>query len=373
MSRHSYLTLVLIALSAVCVAAPLWAAKTEVGGHVKLVLFDDVYGQRTGTSVADPIPKKHQYGGFSFTEMILYVSSELTDRVSVDLQPFFSASTGATPQFGKDIGAQRPAPASIEPEFHGWVRAAVKVALPHGYEVSAGIVKPRFTWEYGGELFWEDEYNGSKFATNNYLGAMHETGIEVYKGFEMGNYSLPAYLYVLNGGYEFGDNNNRPMVMIHAEPEFGALRLLGSLAGGRYDDDLENTFMRWAAGAAYEWKNLSLRGEYAGGVWKDSYAFIDSTVIDAKPKGFYVKASYRYAPWGRVSVNYNVADHNFSGFFYTGTSVGEKYTTITPVLQFYASESSVILLQGDIANWEKSDGSQKLDFSRITLGWRTTF
>jgi len=367
MSRHGYLLLAMLFLATACIAVPLQAAKTEVGGHIKLVLYDDVYGQRTGTAVPDPVAKHHEYGGFILREMILYVSSELTDRVSVDLQPVFDASSGATPRFGKDIGAQKTAAKDINPEFGGWVKAVVKVALPRGYEVSAGIVKPRFTWDYGAELFWDDVINGSKFTANTSLGAMHDAGIELYKSFEAGNYSFPAYLYVLNGAYEFSDNNRGPMVMLHTEPEFGPVRFLGSFANGRYDDAYHNSVTRWAAGFATEWRNLTFRTEYAGGLWKDYPQ--GSEIIDRKPKGFYAKASYRFIPWARATIDYSVADQNWS----TGSTVGEKFITVTPSLQIYASESSVIIVQYDIADWKRLDGSEKLDFNRMTLGWRTTF
>ena len=339
MSRHSYLALAAVLCLMLCLAVPLWAAKTEIGGHVKLVLFDDVFGQRTGTAVPDPVAKHHEYGGFILREMILYVSSELNDRVSVDLQPVFDASSGATPKFGKDIGAQKNAASSIEGEFGGWVKAIVKVALPRGYELSAGIVKPRFTWEYGAELFWEDVINGSKFAANTNLGAMHDSGIELYKSFEAGKYSIPAYLYVLNGGTEFSDNNRGPTAMIHVEPEFGPVRFLGSFADGRYDDAYHKSMMRWAAGFATEWRALAFRTEYAGGLWKE-WPAAGTATIDKKPKGFYAKASYRFAPWGRATIDYNIADHNFS----SKSSVGEKYITVTPSLQIYASESSIVAL-----------------------------
>ena len=367
MSRHSYLLLAMLLFVTCCVAAPLQAAKTEIGGHLKLVLYDDVYGQRTGTAVPDPVAKHHEYGGFLLREMILYVSSELTDRVSVDLQPEFDASSGATPKFGKDIGAQKTAAKDISGEFGGWVKAVVKVALPRGYELSAGIVKPRFTWDYGAELFWEDEVNGSKFTANTSLGAMHDSGVELYKSFDVGNYSIPSYLYVLNGGNEFSDNNRGPMGMIHVEPEFGSLRFLGSFAEGRWDDAYSKGVMRWSAGFATEYRNLTFRTEYAGGTWEQYPA--GSDVIDRTPKGFYAKASYRFVPWARATIDYNVADQNWSGT----TTVSEKYTTITPSLQIYAAESSVIIVQYDVANWKKSDGSEKLDFNRMTLGWRTTF
>ena len=72
--------------------------------------------------------------------------------------------------------------------------------LPYEVEAAFGIVKPRFTWDYGTELFWEEKIHGGKFSCNDYLGAMHETGIELYKPIELSGVSLPTYFYLLNGG-----------------------------------------------------------------------------------------------------------------------------------------------------------------------------
>jgi len=369
MSRQSYCLPAVMFLVMFCIAAPFHVAKAEttLGGHVKLVLYDDISGQRTGTAVPDPVPRHHEYGGFLLREMILYVYADMTDRVSVDLQPVFDASSRATPRFGYDIGESKTPAGDIEPGFGGWVKAVVNVSLPRGYEVSTGIVKPRFTWDYGAELFWEDEINGSKFTANTSLGAVHDAGIEVYKNFEVGDYSIPSYLYILNGGEEFSDNNRGPTVMLHAEPEFGPARFLGSFMRGRYDDDYNKTMTRWAAGFATEWRNLAFRTEYAGGLWED-YP-VDSEMMDRKPEGFYMKASYRFVPWARATINYSVADLNLT----SKSTVGEKYITVTPSLQLYAAESAVLIVQYDIADWRKDDGSEKLDFNRVTLGWRATF
>jgi hypothetical protein len=64
-----------------------------------------------------------------------------------------------------------------------------------------------------------------------------------------------------------------------------------------------------------------------------------------------------------------VADNNIT----RSSSVGEKYTTVTPSLQLYAAQSAVFVVQYDIADWKKDDGIEKLDFNRLTLGWRATF
>lgn len=344
------------------------AMNTSVGGHVKLTLFDAMSGEHNTVSSS-------QYSGLGFREMILYIYSELSDKVSVDLQPMFSASTGATPKFGKDIGQQKKAASAVSASFEGWAKAVVKAVLPYDLEVSVGLLRPMFTMEYGGELFWGDEYNGSKFAANPYLGALEDAGgIEIYKSIEYGNITLPAYLYILNGGGAYSDNNNSPTFMLNVEPEIGALKLSGSFLYGMYNDGDTLSEMRWSAEAAYTLNKFAIRGGFAGGNWKKSISGVD----DAKPMGYYVKAFYNVTSWARAMLHYNYVKNNYTGFFYTAKGE-ETYTTITPGLQITVAPSSKIEMQYDIANWKQTGrfgvSSQKdtIKFNRFTVGWRTTF
>ncbi len=350
---------------------PAFAQDVMVGGHLKLLGYDYKDGKMNGI-------KGHQYTGMSMQEMILFVSAELSDKVSIDIQPQFDAKTGATPRFGQKLQETKRTAGSVFPEFSGFVKAAIKVALPRGYELTAGIVKPRFTLEYGAELFWEDQFNGSRFAISPSLGAMHETGIEIYKPFELGMASVPAYLYIINNSSEYIDNNSSPMVMLHAEPEIGAWKFSGSLASGKYDDENKLNNTRYAVGAAYEWRDISARAEYAGGVWERSVRDIDPiantvTISDATPWGYYGKVFYRATPWARLMLHYDYVKNNYSGS--RSTPGEEKYSTITPGVQFRVMSSSFIQVQYDIADWKQTSdaGSETLKFNRFTVGWRTTF
>ena len=364
----------LSALTAKCMYAEETKAEgTKVGAHIKMTLYDYKDGKSNNV-------QGHEYAGMDFREMIVYLSSELTDKVSIDLQPYFSPggvglNTGATPRFGVPISNTKTT-TSITPNFVGWVKAAMKVVLPHNYELSAGIVEPRFTWDYGAELFWEDEYNGGKFSCNTNLGAMPDTGFELYKPFEIGKVSFPAYLYLLNGGNEFTDNNNTPMVMIHAEPEIGAWKFQGSLARGTYDNANKYPVTRYSAGVSYEWQKFSIRSEWAGGNWEKSIRTPDAvsktvSLTDATPFGYYVKLFYKFAPWGRAMLHYDYADNNFNDI--KTNPGGERFTTITPGLQLNVASGSTIQIQYDIADWRRTDKSSTLKFNRLTIGSRTTF
>ena len=342
------------------------AQGTTIGGHVKLTMYDYKDGKSDGA-------KGHEYAGMALSEMIIYFSSELSDKISIDFQPMFNTRTGATPRFGNKIGDNKYS--NVEPIFNEWRKAIISVLLPYELEMAVGIVKPRFTWDYGTELFWEEEINGGKFSCNDFLGAMHEAGIELYKPFEFSGISLPAYLYVLNGGGTnlFNDNNNTPTVMIHAEPEIGAIRFQGSLARGKWDDAGKYNMTRYSAGIAYQWENFSARAEVAGGNWENSISA--KKLEDATPFGYYAKMLYRITPWARAMLHYDYAKHNFNGF--VSTSPGEEeYVTITPGLQIIVAPSSMIQIQYDIADWKKwktDDENHKLEFGRLTVGWRSTF
>ena len=287
----------------------------------------------------------------------------------------FNTVTGATPRFGNKISENKYS--SAEPTFNEWRKAIISVVLPYNLEMAVGIVKPRFTWDYGSELFWEEELNGGKFSCNDFLGAMHETGIEFYKPFELSRVSLPAYLYLLNGGPGgqknlFNDNNGSPTVMLHVEPEIGGLRLQGTLARGKWDEQNKYSMTRYSAGIQYVWSKLSARAEMAGGVWEKSIPA--AQLEDATPFGYYGKILYQALPWMTAMIHYDYAKHNFNGFV-TATPGEEVYRTITPGLQFKVAQSSMIQIQYDIADWKQwgSVRDNTLKFNRFTVGWRSTF
>ena len=368
--------IVLVGMLLISMLTVSFAGETNVGGHVKLTVFDRPTGEHNGESTSN-------YVGLTLNGLYLFINKEISEKVSVDLQPHWSASTGATPSFGNDIAKKTPA-GDIEPHFHGFVKAQVNVLLPNDFELGVGIVKPRFSWDYGAELFWEDQINASKFTANNYLGAVHDSGIELYRNFEIGDISLPTYVYLLNGGYQFGDNNNQPGFLATIEPEFGALKFKASLSLGKYDEDAEKNYMKYLVGAAYDAGAFSARAEYAAGKWSESIVAtktdegVPLTFKDATPMGYYAKIFYRFADWGRVMLHYDYVDNNYSGFFYTALG-SEKFTNIIPGLQLYVSGSSIIQVQYDIADWEQTEKfgipGQKdtIKYNRLTVGWRTTF
>lgn len=342
------------------------AQETNVGGHLKLTVYDRPSGEHNGVQSSN-------YVGFSFIGLYLYFQKELTDKVSIDLQPHWSASTGATPSFGNEIAKKTPA-GDIDPHFHGFVKAVVKVMLPGEWEMAFGIPKPRFSWDYGAELFWEDQADAGKFTANNFLGASHDGGFELYKNFELGDISMPLYLYLLNGGHEFSDNNNGPSVMASVEPEMGAFKLKASLNMGKYDDEAENSFMKYLVGAMFEKGPFSVRGEYAAGKWTKSIG----GMTDAEPKGFYFKVYYRVNDWLKTFFHYDYVDNNYAGFFFTAPG-SEVYKTMTPGLVINLGGGSMLQIAYNMADWEQKEKFgvpgqlDQIEFNRAKITWRTTF
>ncbi len=346
-------------------------ATTVIGGHIKMTLFDAIDGvenKATGGALGET-----EYSGFNFGEIILYISQKISEKFSVEVEPEFSASTGATPKLGVSIGAQM----SVKPpSFGGFDRALAKYIAPFDVEISAGIVKPKFTMEYGDELFWDEEFNGSKFAADPYLGEMADTGVEAYKNFSVGDASIPVWLYALDGsGSSVNDNNRSPSAMIHVEPNMGMFKLTGSYTVGLYDNGEHDAYERASGGIQFIWDNLQIRSELANGRWENKIA----AGIDALSYGWYVKAIYKFTPWLKLVYDYNVAEMNFNAF--SGIAPppanlrdqGENYITHTAVLDYNITDSTYLMLQMDYANWKLNSGSEGLRFFRPTLALRTTF
>src|SRR5208283_5392276 len=113
---------------------------TTVGGQIKLTLFTAVDGVSTTGAKLSNLTKKGstEYEGFAFNDLWLFIGHQISDVVSVEIEPEISASTGATPKIGSSIGTQLNA-GSIG--FSGFNKAYVRYDAPYGFEISGGIVK----------------------------------------------------------------------------------------------------------------------------------------------------------------------------------------------------------------------------------------
>lgn len=354
-----------------------YSGETTVGGHFKLTLYDYSIGERTFIDSIDAEQKADgaRSAGISISRFTLLAMREIKEIFTILIQPNFEVATGATPRLGRSIG-EDSSPGG--PKFTGWHKAFMRILIPYPLllEISGGVIFPRFTMDYGAELFFEDEYNGSIFTLSSCLGEMSATGIELYRTFELGFASIPTYIYIMNGeGNMFHDNNDLPEGMIHIEPEIGPFRLFGSFLVGKYDDDSEKDVFRWSGGGSITMGPVELRSEYAGGKWEESIS--DSAQSDAEPHGFYTKLFYQFASWGKIMAHYNYVKYNFIGSCINGSPGEMVYSTITPGFQINVFDCLSIQLQGDIAAWKMKNKERntrdKLEFYRYFLGLRATF
>lgn len=369
------------------------AQDVTVGGHLKMFFSDIADGKYVNVPwfQSEIEHEGRRSMGMGFSEFILYISAQLSSNLSLDLQPYVDAQTGATPEFDAVTSATQDmyqgdfwgkTTNQIKPEFEGFRKAALTVLLPYQVELSAGILKPRFTWDYGAELYWEEEYHGGKFSNSTFLGAMHDTGIELYRNFDIGPVSVPTYLYALNGGInstsEYFDNNSTMAGMIHVEPEFGPFRCQLSALYGTHDEDNDLNMKRFSGGLAYNYMNLDLRSEIAYGHW-DQAVNTSGRLRDAVTKGGYFKAKYRFASFLSLMYHYDQADKNFDGYNFDLGGFGEEDITHTAAIQLFVAETSIIQIQYDMADWKlKNDSDYSLNrdtlkFNRFVIGWRTTF
>jgi hypothetical protein len=390
---------VLLAALLFAAATSAFAVELNFGGDIGFYLFDvsmgngilpsrDSLGNGIGTAYDDTTGRINMT--FESHGLGLYWNVQLSEKVSVSaLTEVGGTTTSATPRLGKKLGTQQgeagTQKALAVPE------AYVQVMLPWDLQLSTGIIRPIFSEDYGMKKGYQEANRLFKSSANAYGGEWHDLGFELYKAFEPGgNISIPTYLYLMAGEEQYGDNNNNKTVMIHVAPEFWKLRVLGSYAFGKYDAENEKAFTRYAAGLGGEFGNFWFRGEYFGGAWDGVTAYnqngsaIDTVTFTRKPMAYYVKAGYNLIPdklglvltydqytsdWTtRSMLGYS---SNGSG---TTTDASESYTTLGATVQYWVIPGSSILLEYNRAMWKVGDGTlNKLDFNRITLGWRTVF
>ena len=353
----------------------------KVGGHMKgPVLTDNVWGK----AMVNGVKSEGSYSAgsyFSTHAFQLYISKDITENVSVNAVPDFgSAGAGATPSIGSKMGeTMKTTSGATSFKFQ---ELTASVNLPqYGVQMRAGYMTLPFTQDYGKELFWHEEHNGGKFTLAS---AWHDTGLELYKAFEVAGVSLPTSLYVVNGNSSHNrDNNNSRAVMLHVEPEFGALKTFVSYGTGKWGDsvvlstggyptvdngtyfDSEKTFNRWSAGAGYSYKAFRVRGEVAGGTYVKNLKYAGTMFGNKDNFGYYGKLFYTVVPeklTAMLHYNYYWTD------VVNGSNNGlmqEKYDTTYLGLQYELAPAATVLVGYTNGNWRNNDIPTKRDYVRF--------
>jgi len=383
-----------VGCAALCTALTLPAMAAEglvnIGGHIKgPVLSDNV----SGKAMVNGVKSEGSYSaGTYFTShaFIMYVSKEISENVSVEAAPdFWNGGAGATPSLGKRMGETlKDTGGSTSFKFQ---ELTVKYNLPdYGVQLKAGYMSLPFTQDYGKELFWGEEKDGGRFTL--YGGSWHDAGLEIYKAFELGNVSLPASLYVLNGNKSSNrDNNNSRAVMFHVEPQIGSLKTFGSYGTGEWGDSValstgtlinnpaldglkNKTFYRWSVGAEYAYKAFKLRGETAGSRYNDNLVLTNGNRKNYDDFGYYGKLFYTVVPEKLTAMLHY--DNFVRDVASANLIIKEKYDTTSFTMQYEMAPAATLFLTLENGNWRNNDIATKKDyvkFNRITSYVRVTF
>jgi hypothetical protein len=363
------------------------------GGHMRMYFYDNVSGETTYDGVKDTNTQVAG-GEFSSHSFIFFIQKSISEKVSIMAAPDFAlGSSGATPSLGKKIGEQRATPNRANaPNAHRFNQLWVKYDIPeYQLELKAGYLNVMHTWDYGLELFWMEQLNGTKFSCDSNLAAWHDLGVEAYRAFEFGNVSLPVWAYLLNGkgGNQALDNNTNKTIMVHTEPEFGGsldgLKALVSYGFGNWgDEDYTNgggsrqpaelkgrSYYRWAVGAMYDFEGLinvplSARFEAAGFKQEDKWTGSDT---DQGYSGYYLKVFYRIMPDKLTAMlGLDVANKEVSA------TKNEEYNTTILALQYDLAPEATVILQIDIMDWSNDNSTpDEIAANRVALGMRITF
>jgi len=341
----------------------------EVGGHLKLALFDRTQGKRNGVD-----QHNNASAGFIGADGPLYltVGKQIEDWLRIDTRLMFEVAARATPSLGSDITRTTTSTISTTVDL-----AYMTALLPQGYELKVGKIRPMFSEDYARETWWNELFNmPAKTCT---LQSWHDIGAELYKNFDFDKWSLPVYFYLLNGpGSSAADNNEDKAVLIHVAPEFfqSKLRLLGSFGYGKWDDKNNNDVIRTEGGFDWKYKKFNLLGEYIYSLYENKVIPSTGTAPtgDGKQEGYWIKAMYTFNPKWRALIQQSYTNLYQAALTTTQSSMlSDKWYTTTLGLDYFLTPNSTIMGQYDISNGSRSDGSESLKYNRFTLGWRTTF
>lgn len=365
----------------------------KVGGHMKgPILTDNVWGKYMKAGVKG---KGSYSAGTYFTShaFIMYVSKDINENLSVEAAPDFgNGGAGATPSLGKKLGESlKDTGAAPTLKFN---TLTVNLNVPkYGVQLRAGYLNVPFIQDYGKEIYWHEEFNAGKFTLGN---AWHDTGLEIYKPFEIKGFSLPTSLYILNGnGSSNRDNNNSRAVMLHVEPQFGPVKTFASAGYGKWGDtgvvvssgttiprdngmyfNSEKVFTRYSTGAEYAWKAFKVRAEAACSTYEKNLVYSTTGSGNKDSMGYYARFYYTVKPEKLTALlhyNYYLVDavnSNRNGI------IQEKYDTTYAGIQYELAPAATFIAGYMIGNWRNNDILSKRNyvrFQRIETGLRVTF
>lgn len=334
---------------------------TTIGGHIKLNVYDYATGEVNGA-------KGTQSDGTGIKEFIMYVKKELSDTLALEVSPKLSWTTSSTPKVATKNSAIGQQLTSDSTTSLGVETLFFEKQLPDRYTARLGYFIPRFTWDYGQELFWEEEYNGAKAKLN--IAAYHDSGLELYKEYTISGLSLPTYLYLLSGNGSLGQNfdNGSFVFGFNVEPTVYGVKTHYAMFANKYDKH-ENAQYKNAIGAEYKTGPYEFRGEAV-------YNFKQNGLYDGanqRTYGYILKSFYKVCPDLKLMLEYNLSNS-------TGYKAGVSTDTMSYIYKdlglgaiYNLSEGTLLQAKYEISDWRNFNGAAKTIFNRFNVGMRTTF
>ena len=331
----------------------------NIGGHFKAFMLDRSQGQRN-----DIDQNNNLSAGIS--DVWLYFSKRFNDWLSIDIAPRIEVLAAATPALGADISRATSASVKL-----GLDEAYISLRVPWELDLKVGAFYPMFSEEYARQTWWHEQYNGNNGLMQ--LQSWRSNGVQVYRNFDFEEFSLPVYLYWLNGDNSYSryvDNNGGKNLLAHVAPEFfgGRFKVMGSVGFGKWDDNDKNGSLQWALESEAKYKGISLLAGYLHR-GRDGVPLTGGNVADGDNKGWYVRGMYTFNSKWRALIKYSDVDLSFA----STTMLTDNYKTVTFAANYWIAGGSTIIPQIAYVDARRSDGSEKLEYWRYTLGWRTTF
>lgn len=346
--------------------------QVTLGGHLKFFLADQSIGEVSNATLNKD--KQHDSFAAGISSLWIYFNKQLNDWLSISVAPQLLVEAAATPVLGSDITRSGSANVDVEIDW-----AYLTARLPWELELKAGAFYPYFSEEYASMIWWDEQYNGNPGLLT--LESWKSAGLELYRNFDFDNFSLPVYLYYLNGedrgviqDDRYTDNNSAKNILAHIAPEFFAygarVKLLGSFGWGKWDDEGDNQSIEWAAGADVKYRSFGLSGEYMNRRRDDLPLLNGVGTADGEDKGWYVKGIYTFNPQWRLVLKYSDVDLWSPG---TDSLLTDNYKTMYGSINYFITNSSIIIPEISYVKMDRSGSPDRTDYWRYTLGWRTTF
>ena len=391
MIKKILLSMVMVLLAGVVFAGS--EGTTTFGGQMRFIPYDlstgtHTYTNTSGTAVSSTTARDV---GMALDYVVLSIHHTFSDTFAVEFDPTYQAFTGAYSVFGKDIGAQQNIKATLF-DIQNWDNAKMIFQLKDGYQLSAGIMRNKLTWDYGDHLSWTDSLVETKFSVSSDA-VWLDSGLELKKTYDIAQTQVPMTFMLLNGGSNLVDNNQNLAWLVKAEPVLYGVKWEASYFSNMQSNGASSD-IRYAVGAEYENGPWYLRSEYIQSTQQGARILKNASnaiggADDKTQNGYNAVARYLVSPQLKLSAIYATYTNNSNsyGSIAIATDAKETYRDFALSAIYTIASDFDINLTYQLSNYARTDSgvanaqnvngglnaSETLDFTRIILGTRLLF